>query len=106
MRTNSRLREAQREKLRALIQPIGDALEIEPADPEDTAEADIWGQVNDLYDSLTEFFDELAGPETGGAQQGGMMKKLLEDLHAGRCPGVKGATAYKIQKFAAERGYV
>ncbi len=106
MSTNSRFREAQREKLRALIQPIGDALEIEPADPEDTAEADIWEQVNDLYDSLTEFFDELAGPETGGAQQGGMMKKLLEDLSAGMCPGVKGATAYKIQKFAAERGYV
>ena len=76
-------------------------------DPETEDENVIWGMVDDLLASLQEFFDELAGAEAQEeAQQAESIKKLLEELAEGKCPGVKGATAYKIQKFAAERGYV
>lgn len=108
MSANSRQRKEQHEKLKALIQPLGEALEIEPADAERQDEAEIWEEVNDLYGSLTDFFDELAGPESTAAPTGepGTIAALLAELSDGKCPGVKGATAYKIQKYAAERGYV
>lgn len=41
-----------------------------------------------------------AGRDTGG------VKKLLEALEAGLCPGVKGATTYKVTKLAREMGLV
>lgn len=111
MSTKARLREEQHEKLRALIQPLGNALRIEPAGVSRTDEAEIWDEANGLYQSLIAFFDEMAGAESDqdAAAEAGTrdtISALLEDLSTGKCPGVKGATAYKIQKFAAERGYV
>ena len=106
---NKKLRDEQMEKLRALIGPLSEAMDAAPADPEteDQNENVIWGMVNFLLASLQEFFDKLAGAEAQEeAQQAESIKKLLEELAEGKCPGVKGATAYKIQKFAAERGYV
>lgn len=41
-----------------------------------------------------------AGRDTGG------VKRLLEALEEGRCPGVKGATTYKVSKLAQEMGLV
>lgn len=60
MSKNERLRAEQHERLRALIQPIGEALEIEPADAEHDQEAEIWEQLNDLYNNMTDFFTEEA----------------------------------------------
>ncbi len=38
--------------------------------------------------------------------ENGSVEKLLEELAAGECYGVKGATVYKIAQFAQERGYI
>ena len=104
---NSRLRETQHEKLRALIQPLGDALAIEPADPEEDDEAEIWEGANDLYNSLTDFVNEGDEPGEGAEKaEQGPLPSLLAELAEGRCPGIKGATAFKIQQYAAKRGYV
>ena len=56
--SNEDLRKEQHAKLRALIQPLGDALEVEPADSEIDEEGAIWDTVNDLYSYLTDFFKE------------------------------------------------
>lgn len=59
MDANERLKQEQHEKLRALIQPLGDALAGQPADVEDDAEAAIWELADDLYAALSDFFDEI-----------------------------------------------
>lgn len=101
---NKMFREDQTEKLRALIDPLSAALAVAPEEPE-YEENEIWVKVDDLLASLEEFFDELAVTQED-EQREVAIYKLLEELAAGKCPGVKGATAYKIQKFAAERGFV
>lgn len=105
---NKKLRDEQMEKLRALIEPLSAAMAVAPEDqePEEDVIWDvIWVRANDLLAALEEFFDELAVTQEE-EQREVAIYKLLEELAAGKCPGVKGATAYKIQKFAAERGYV
>ena len=108
MKTDKELKKEQHGKLRALIQPLEDALENEPADVEETEEAEIWEQANDLYASLMDFFDKVPGAEqpqeTSG--DGKTAAELLEALSNGECKGIKGGMAYKIQQFAAERGFV
>ena len=108
MKTDKELKKEQHEKLRAIIQPLEDALEIEPADAEETEEAEIWEQANDLYTSLIDFFDRQPGAEEPRAAtgEGRTAAELLEALSNGECKGIKGGTAYKIQQFAAERGFV
>jgi len=71
---------------------------------ESEKEGEIWDRIADLLVSLEEYLYEKPQPEEEEKTE--TIKKLLEELAAGKCPGVKGATAYKIQKFAAERGYV
>lgn len=61
----------------------------------------VWEQINDLSESLQEYLWPDTKPEETEP-----IKTLLEELADGKCPGVKGATAYKIQKYAAEKGYV
>ena len=67
----------------------------------ESEEEEIWNKINYLRESLQEYLWPATKPKETDP-----IKKLLEELAAGKCPGVKGATAYKIQKFAAERGYV
>ena len=61
---------------------------------------------------LAEYEDTGLSPEEVGAMKTGersgstLLPRLLSELAEGRCPGIKGATAYKIQQYAAERGYV
>lgn len=62
MKDNSAWEKEQHEKLRALIQPLADALEVQPADCEREDEEAAWEAVSDLYYILTELFDEIAGP--------------------------------------------
>ncbi|MBP5460734.1 MAG: hypothetical protein J6Y20_01220 [Lachnospiraceae bacterium] len=61
----------------------------------------VWEQINDLAKRLEEYLWPVTKPEETEP-----IKTLLEELADGKCPGVKGATAYKIQKYAAEKGYV
>lgn len=61
----------------------------------------VWEQINDLAKRLEEYLWPVTKPEEPEP-----INKLLEELADGKCPGVKGATAYKIQKYASEKGYV
>ena len=67
----------------------------------ESEEEEIWNKINDLRESLQEYLWPDTKPEETEP-----IKTLLEELADGKCPGVKGATAYKIQKYAAEKGYV
>ena len=57
--SNDECRKEQHAKLRALIEPLNNALSLEPADAEDGDEEIIWQMVNDLHDALSYFFDEI-----------------------------------------------
>ena len=72
---------------------------------ESEKEEEIWDRMADLRESLEEYLYEKPQPEEA-EEKTEIIRALLEELAEGKCPGVKGATAYKIQKFAAERGYV
>ena len=62
MSYNDECRNEQHNRLRALIQPLGDALEVQPLECEREDEEAAWEAASDLYAILTELFDELAGP--------------------------------------------
>lgn len=36
----------------------------------------------------------------------GTVTQLIEELSAGACKGIKSASAFKIEQFARERGYI
>lgn len=40
------------------------------------------------------------------AAPGKTLPQLLEQLNAGECKGIKSATAYKIEEFARQQGYL
>lgn len=63
----------------------------------------VWEQIKDLSENLEEYL--WPDPDTT-PEETEPIRTLLEELADGKCPGVKGATAYKIQKYAAEKGYV
>lgn len=65
----------------------------------------VWEQIKDLSESLEEYLWPVTKSEQE-EEKTEIINKLLEELADGKCPGVKGATAYKIQKYAAEKGYV
>lgn len=63
MSTDERLRQEQRGKLKRLIEPLREALLVEPGDTgDDFQEAECWEQANGLYESLTELFREEQEP--------------------------------------------
>ena len=102
---NERLKKKQIEKLRALVEPLNAAVQVAPADKDDDVVAGyIWNLAEELLGNLNAFFYEETQEDKEKYEQ--TINKLLEELADGKCPGVKGATAYKIQKYAAEKGYV
>lgn len=101
---NERLKKEQMEKLRALIEPLSAAMQVAPVDKDDVVAGYIWSLAEELLGNLNAFFYEETQEDKEKYEQ--TINKLLEELADGKCPGVKGATAYKIQKYAAEKGYV
>ena len=63
--------------------------------------------VEQAFHRLADYEDTGVTPEEIRAgRDTGPVNALLEALQAGECKGVKGATAHKVQQFAAMRGFI
>ena len=51
-------------------------------------------------------YSEAEAQQTAAATPGKTLPQLLEQLNAGECKGIKSATAYKIEEFARQQGYI
>lgn len=74
-----------------------------------------WVQMPSRSISLNDYIREEAyntGYSEAEAQRastpapGKTLPQLLEQLNAGECKGIKSATAYKIEEFARQQGYL
>lgn len=55
---------------------------------------------------LVDTFKEAAAEAADAIMEKDKVETLLSELSAGLCKGVKGATAWKIQEYAKQRGFV
>lgn len=51
-------------------------------------------------------YTEAETQATASPATGKTLGEFIEELASGRCKGVKSATAYKIEEFAREAGYI
>ncbi|MBQ8331112.1 MAG: hypothetical protein IJX94_01265 [Clostridia bacterium] len=80
--------------------------------PEELAIHDEAVRLRKMTDAqLVQAFREAAEPpcaafEESPTEKTNPVKKLIEGLSRGDCKGVKGATVYKIEQYAAEVGLI
>ena len=80
--------------------------------PEELAIHDEAVRLRKMTDAqLVQAFREASAPPPAVSQEDptkdtGGVKKLIEGLSRGECKGVKGATVYKIEQYAAEVGLI
>lgn len=51
-------------------------------------------------------YDEASKVQADTGAAGKTVGALIEQLNAGACKGIRGATAYKIAEFARNEGYI
>lgn len=51
-------------------------------------------------------YSEAEAQRAAAPAPGKTLPQLLEQLNAGECKGIKSATAYKIEEFARQQGYL
>lgn len=51
-------------------------------------------------------YSEAEAQRASTPAPGKTLPQLLEQLNAGECKGIKSATAYKIEEFARQQGYL
>lgn len=51
-------------------------------------------------------YSEAEAQRAAAQAPGKTLPQLLEQLNAGECKGIKSATAYKIEEFARQQGYL
>ena len=51
-------------------------------------------------------YSEAEANRAAAPAPGKTLPQLLEQLNAGECKGIKSATAYKIEEFARQQGYL